>query len=275
MSLSANIKKIRTEKNLTQEQLAVRLGISAQAVSKWETSETYPDGALLVPLAHELGVSLDTLFENDTVYMADISHKIISLMHDTEVAKRFHVARDICWQIERGMFDCHMDIDKKYDPEELEKTELSSYILDDTGFTMVSNGKEPFFAVFEQPQEGFGAFLDDKEILQRIFSTLAREETWNVLVFLYRKEEKYVFESAVLARECNVAPEQIDNVMDDLIFLKAVYKQDIIMDGKHQTLYYSQPDHKILALCLMARECMYKGAYRLQRHHRNKPFLES
>ena len=53
MSLSANIKRLRLEKNLTQEQLATKLGVSAQAVSKWETSETYPDGALLVPLANE------------------------------------------------------------------------------------------------------------------------------------------------------------------------------------------------------------------------------
>ena len=51
MSLSGNIRRLRLEKNLTQEQLAAKLGVSAQAVSKWETSETYPDGALLVPLA--------------------------------------------------------------------------------------------------------------------------------------------------------------------------------------------------------------------------------
>ena len=43
MSLSENIKKFRLEKNLTQEQLAAKLCISAQAVSKWETSDTYPD----------------------------------------------------------------------------------------------------------------------------------------------------------------------------------------------------------------------------------------
>ena len=61
MSFSQNIKRLRTEKNLTQEQLAASLGISAQAVSKWETSETYPDGALLVPLANELGVSVEVV----------------------------------------------------------------------------------------------------------------------------------------------------------------------------------------------------------------------
>lgn len=59
MSLSENIKKARLERKLTQEQLAEKLGVSPQAVSKWETSETYPDGALLVSLSNALGVSLD------------------------------------------------------------------------------------------------------------------------------------------------------------------------------------------------------------------------
>ena len=95
MSLSGNIKRLRLDKNLTQEQLATKLGVSAQAVSKWETSETYPDGALLVPLANELEVSLDELFGNETVTMADISERIVKLIHNTEAKERFNVALDL------------------------------------------------------------------------------------------------------------------------------------------------------------------------------------
>ena len=113
MSLSTNIKRLRQEKNLTQEQLAAKLGVSAQAVSKWETSETYPDGTLLVPLAQELDVSLDVLFDNNSVSMADISSRIMSLIYNTKAKERFNVARDICWQIERGLFNCCMEIEKE------------------------------------------------------------------------------------------------------------------------------------------------------------------
>ena len=102
MCLSENIKNFRLKKDLTQEQLASRLGVSAQAVSKWERSETYPDGALLVSLSRELGASLDELFENNYVSMPDISRRIIALLQSTEPDLRFATARDICWQIERG-----------------------------------------------------------------------------------------------------------------------------------------------------------------------------
>lgn len=43
MKLSDNIKFIRKENNLSQEQLAEQLGVSRQAVSKWESGQSYPE----------------------------------------------------------------------------------------------------------------------------------------------------------------------------------------------------------------------------------------
>ncbi len=65
VTLSETIKRLRREKNLTQEDLADALGVSAQAVSKWETDVSCPDIALLPRLAVTLGVSMDTLFGMD------------------------------------------------------------------------------------------------------------------------------------------------------------------------------------------------------------------
>ncbi len=274
MSLSGNIKRFRLEKNLTQEQLATKLGVSAQAVSKWETSETYPDGTLLVPLANELEVSLDELFDNHAVSMADISGRIISLIHNTEAKERFNVARDICWQIERGLFNCRMEIEKNYDPNEIKNQKNASYILDDTGFTFISNGKEPFFSVFPEPQEGFGHFLNDKEDLQQIFAALSHENTMRALIYLYHRSENYVFESAVLERGCEITSDQIDAVLEDLLTLKVIWKQELTINGEGRMLYYSRPSHKLLAVFLMAREIGYKGAHSLQSHYRNTPFFK-
>ena len=274
MSLSANIKRLRLEKDMTQEQLATKLGVSAQAVSKWETSETYPDGALLVPLANELEVSLDELFGNESVTMTDISGRIVKLIHNTEAKERFNVARDIGWQIERGLFNCRMEIEKKYDPNEIKNQKNASYILDDNGFTIVSNGKEPFFSVFPQPAEGYGHFLNDKDDLQKIFAALSHTDTMNALIYLYQKNENYVFESAVLQRDCEIANDQINAVIDDLLTLKLIWKQELTINGESSVLYYSRPSHKLLAILLMTREIGYKGAYSLQSHLRNTPFIK-
>ena len=56
------IRELRCSRNLTQEQLAENLNITAQAISKWENSIGMPDISQVVPIAHFFGVSTDVLF---------------------------------------------------------------------------------------------------------------------------------------------------------------------------------------------------------------------
>lgn len=63
LKIGARLAQLRRKKGLTQEQLAQRLGVSAPAVSKWETNTSYPDITLLCPLARALGVNVDTLLQ--------------------------------------------------------------------------------------------------------------------------------------------------------------------------------------------------------------------
>lgn len=57
--VGAQIAYLRKEKGLTQNDLGDRLGVSFQAVSKWERGETLPDTAILLDLANALGTSVD------------------------------------------------------------------------------------------------------------------------------------------------------------------------------------------------------------------------
>lgn len=61
MDFAEKLKMIRTEKKLTQEQLADMLSVSRQAVSKWESGAGYPETEKLLQLSKELNVSLDYL----------------------------------------------------------------------------------------------------------------------------------------------------------------------------------------------------------------------
>lgn len=61
MEFRENLYRLRREQSLNQEQLAEKIGVSRQAVSKWETGEASPDLPNLLALADALGVSLDTL----------------------------------------------------------------------------------------------------------------------------------------------------------------------------------------------------------------------
>lgn len=66
--IGAFIAQCRKEKNLTQMQLAERLEITSQAVSKWENGRGMPDVSLLQPLCDVLGISLNELFQG-SIYL--------------------------------------------------------------------------------------------------------------------------------------------------------------------------------------------------------------
>ena len=70
--LAGNISRYRKDLGLTQETLADRLGITFQAVSKWETGQTMPDTALLPKLAQTLNVSVDKLLSY-SAFSGDVS----------------------------------------------------------------------------------------------------------------------------------------------------------------------------------------------------------
>ena len=75
LNIADVIVKRRRELNLTQEELASRIGVSSQAVSNWERSVGYPDVLLIPSLANALGVTTDELFGIGNMSDADILEK--------------------------------------------------------------------------------------------------------------------------------------------------------------------------------------------------------
>ena len=85
--VGAQIAHLRKEKGLTQNDLGDRLGVSFQAVSKWERGETLPDTAILLDLANALETSVDFILTGGTQVLhyrgkftvAQMSEGILSL----------------------------------------------------------------------------------------------------------------------------------------------------------------------------------------------------
>ena len=64
MQIGDKIKKLRRKRKVTQEQLAKQLGVTPQAVSKWEEGLAYPEIHLLVPIADYFSVTVDYLLRD-------------------------------------------------------------------------------------------------------------------------------------------------------------------------------------------------------------------
>ena len=72
------IRKLRKERNLTQEELAEQLNLSAQAVSKWENGTSMPDISQVVPLASVFGVTTDVLFGVEGTNASEEAYRMVS-----------------------------------------------------------------------------------------------------------------------------------------------------------------------------------------------------
>ena len=65
MNFSDNLKKIRKEHNLSQEQIAEQLGVSRQSVSKWESGQAYPEMDKMLQLCRLFNLNIDELLNQD------------------------------------------------------------------------------------------------------------------------------------------------------------------------------------------------------------------
>lgn len=92
MNIGEQIKTLRQQRGVSQEMLARQLGISAQAVSRWETGTTAPDISMLPALAYYFQVSIDTLCQyhpEETAMELDrvFDHYFSALREDSDAAK--------------------------------------------------------------------------------------------------------------------------------------------------------------------------------------------
>ncbi len=70
------IAKCRKEKNLTQMQLAEKLGITDRAISKWETGKSLPDSSIMLELCELLGITVNDLLSGEVVTMSDYNEQL-------------------------------------------------------------------------------------------------------------------------------------------------------------------------------------------------------
>lgn len=71
------VKRLREVKGITQVQLAEKIGVTAKAVSKWETAKGLPDISLIEPLSQALGVSVMELMSGETVINRNASSNLL------------------------------------------------------------------------------------------------------------------------------------------------------------------------------------------------------
>ena len=89
MQIGTTIRRHRLEKNLTQEEVARRLGVTAPAVNKWEKGNSMPDITLLSPIARLFGITLDSLLSHTDSLSDEDANRLVLEVHEKLNAEPF------------------------------------------------------------------------------------------------------------------------------------------------------------------------------------------
>lgn len=89
---SRNLRRLRLQKNLTQEQVAAILGLSAQSVSRWECANTLPDVMLLPQIARLYGVTVDDLYRADAMGYPSYAQRLLAVYEASGKSEDFLAA---------------------------------------------------------------------------------------------------------------------------------------------------------------------------------------
>ena len=138
-AIGKQIASLRKEKGARQEELAKYVGVSAQAVSKWENGGV-PDIELLPKIADFFSVSIDSLFNrniSDSNLQSALMKKIIKTPNDQKIKAAFN----LCWDIERALMP-HSEYTDDNNLEDYEKAigrneQRYSSMMRNDGFTLM------------------------------------------------------------------------------------------------------------------------------------------
>lgn len=151
MKINDVIRKYRKEKNMTQEEMANKLGVTAPAVNKWESGASLPDISLLAPIARLLGVSLDELLSYNE-HLSDIEVK--------------NIIKEIYAMFETGSTDTVyqkiVEIVREYPNEEKLILQLASILYGSSQVLGVKD-REEYFTWIEKTFENL-RLSEDEEI---------------------------------------------------------------------------------------------------------------
>ncbi len=216
--IGKQIKKYRITKGLTQEALGNLIGVTTQAVSKWERGGT-PDANLLPYLADALNVSIDALYGREEPSVATALARRICHMSEGEAYRR---AFDICWALELGLARKSADLEdfleKFIDPSVIgiDNGEKYAKLVQNDGLTSTRLTSDfRYFFMMTEPEKGLNYALSDAESLGKVFEIFANENILKILWCLYARRNTPIATS-LISKNTGLGIHEVDRCMDIL-----------------------------------------------------------
>lgn len=223
MIFAKQLQQLRKKKGVTQEQLAGVLGVSAQAVSKWENG-SYPEGDLLPKLADYFEVTIDYLYGREKESMS-FGQQVVTEMQKTEFYNDhgegpgcyFEKMLDLMWaaQIAPWANPAEYYERKVYDTE---KGVTVSMVHSDRGYSFMRLNKDLEYGfIMKEPEGGFAKRFKPKKELAELFAFFGDMDNLRIMFFLMTLNSMDCVEPEVVAKKLGIKTEKAEKALRHLI----------------------------------------------------------
>lgn len=227
---SKQLQKLRKQSGITQEQLADKLGVTAQAVSKWENG-SYPDGDLLPKIADIFDVSIDNLYgrgeEKCSFEQQVLNHmRAIADSSQDSSAEWLENYLNIIWAMQLTAWrECRY----YYDIPDFKDSNgtIASECTCNTGVTYMRLNKDfRYFTFIEQP-ESFAKQFSDIDKLSELFRFLGDKMNLKVVMYLLSLDNGEVGGASTIATHLGYPKEKIEKALQYLLSINGSNKEII------------------------------------------------
>ena len=263
---------LRKAKGITQEELANNVGISMQAVSKWECGGV-PDTELLPVIADYFEVSIDTLFGRDIGDYGDAYTAAMKKLASIEPEKRFDECFKLLWIIQNAMIGRY-DI-KEITPFEKVSSDTQSYsqVRWDSGTSMFDLCKRSPYALFMPESDERSNWLLNGIDYVSLFKILSEQDAFDALILLYKKDKK-AFTPKLLEKSLNITVERAQEIINSLKQYHFLTTTEIEVDDELQYVYTIRDNPEFLAFLTFAHEIIISpNNFYIFHGGRNEPYL--
>ena len=259
--IGKQIASLRKEKGIKQEELAKYVGVSTQAVSKWENGGV-PDTELLPKIADFFSVSVDSLFGRNITDYSDLRSALIKKICDTPRDERFKLVFNYCWDMERALMPSGHTIEdssiEDYEKEISTDAQHYSSIMQNDGFTRMGiANRSQYFLIVPEPKRTDKAYFNGIDY-PAFFKDISDDDFWNACVYLNKRDCQKAFTTALFINKLGINAEKTEEILSKLKKYKMVYSTQIEMDDEIQTVYHFSPTPSFIALLIFAREIIEK-----------------
>lgn len=273
------ISELRKTKGVTQEELAKYVGVSAQAVSKWENGGV-PDTELLPKIADYFEISIDSLFGRSMTDDKNLKSALIKNVYNTPDDQRFKVAFNYCWDIERALMPNNFVIDYQDSIEDNEKMftedeQQYSQILTNHGFTQMGIANRlQYFLIVPEIKDTDMAFFNGIDY-PALFKDLSDKDVFDACILLNKRDSEKAFTPNLLVKHMSISFEKSEQILATLRKYRLVYTSQIEMDDEVQIVYHFYPSPAFIALLIFARAILDRpNNFTYNCSYRRKPYLK-